>query len=365
MRGSKLGVILGLFTLGGAAIWVLAGVLGEFGDELRRSRKDTSALREELERTRAELAAADRRLQRMERDSNELAAATALMVVHQGRVRELLSRRLDEFEERLKHQAALSEALKDDLAKIRTLIGSSSIEVLQREVLYPSVRVEGKDVVGGGTLIYSKKEGGAGHTTYVLTASHVVRKPLRTGPDGSAQVNVKLYTPEGRADRVVSATVMARDDVKDIALLRLNTDAPFQNVVALASRNRIREVKIFTPVYAVGCPLGHDPFPTVGAISSLSKQVGGQNFWMMNAPTIFGNSGGGVFLRETHEMIGISNMICTFDNFVATPVYHMSVLLPLDVVYDWLDAQYLTYVYDPRVSREDCERMRAAARGTR
>lgn len=367
MRGTKFGaVVVGFLALGSAGVWVLASMLGDIGAELQRSRDDTSSLRAELERARVEIAATHERLRRMEAERNELAAASTVLLVEQGRVRELLSRRLDDFEERFKAHAALSEAFKDDLSKLRKLIGSASIDVLQRELLHPSVQVEGKDVVGGGTVIYSKRDHEAGYTTFVLTASHVVRKPLHRGSDGSPQVNVKLYTPEGKVDQVVRATVVARDDGKDIALLRLHSDALFRNVAALATRDRIREVKIFTPVYAVGCPLGHDPFPTVGAISSLSKKVGGQNFWMMNAPTIFGNSGGGVFLRDTHEMVGISNMICTYDNFVATPVYHMSVLLPLDVVYDWLDAHFMTFVYDPKVSREDCERMRAAAaKGTR
>ena len=57
------------------------------------------------------------------------------------------------------------------------------------------------------------------------------------------------------------------------------------------------------------------------------------------SPTIFGNSGGGIFHRETHEMIGISAMICTYDNLVSTPVPHLSIVVSLETVYDWLDEQ--------------------------
>jgi hypothetical protein len=72
---------------------------------------------------------------------------------------------------------------------------------------------------------------------------------------------------------------------------------------------------------------------------------------MMSAPTIFGNSGGGVFHRETLEMIGVSAMICTFDNPVSTPVPHLGILVPLDSVYDWLRDNKFTFLFDPASPR--------------
>ena len=81
----------------------------------------------------------------------------------------------------------------------------------------------------------------------------------------------------------------------------------------------------------------------------------------MNAPTIFGNSGGGIFHRETHELIGLSAMICTYDNFVSTPVPHMSIMVSMDAVYDWLDEQNLQFLYDPTATREACLKRRDTA----
>ena len=40
--------------------------------------------------------------------------------------------------------------------------------------------------------------------------------------------------------------------------------------------------------------------------ANLSKVLDGQSYWMINAPTIFGNSGGAIYLSETHEMLAAS-----------------------------------------------------------
>ena len=51
-------------------------------------------------------------------------------------------------------------------------------------------------------------------------------------------------------------------------------------------------------VYAVGCPLGNDPIPSRGEVSRLRNELDGENYWMINAPTYFGNSGGGDLPRR-------------------------------------------------------------------
>ena len=73
---------------------------------------------------------------------------------------------------------------------------------------------------------------------------------------------------------------------------------------------------------------------------------------MMNAPTTFGNSGGGIFSRETHRLIGVSVMVCTYDGD-ATPVSHLGILISMEGVYDWLDSIHYRFLYDPAVSIED------------
>ena len=223
---------------------------------------------------------------------------------------------------------------------------------LQRDLLGPSIQVTARGGVGGGTIL-SSLDGRA----WAVTAWHVVHKALR--PEGRESIEVKLYDAAGAPAETVSADLVIWDESKDLALLRLRTErraAPAR----LASRDTLRGLRVFTPLYTVGCPLGHDPLPTRGEIATLSKEVAGERFWMMNAPTIYGNSGGGVFHGDTHELIGVSVMICTYDGAVSVPVPHLGILAPLLTVYEWLDDQGFAFAYDPSASVEACEAERAA-----
>lgn len=221
--------------------------------------------------------------------------------------------------------------------------------VLQRDILGPSVQVGVGGSVGGGTLLFSRES-----HSYVITACHVIQKLLVAGEDAEtrAAAEVSLYDVEGACTDTVDGDLVAWDERKDLALLRLRTFHELPNVARLASRDMLHQVRVFTPIYAVGCPLGHDPLPTLGEIATLNKEVNGERFWMMNAPTIFGNSGGGVFHRESHELIGVSVMVCTYDGAVSTPVPHLGIMVSLETVYDWLDALGYQFIYDPEAPLE-------------
>lgn len=227
--------------------------------------------------------------------------------------------------------------------------GGPDIDGLHRDVLGPSVQVSAKGGVGGGTILSSGPSG-----TWVVTAFHVVQKAAG-GP-----AEVRLYDAAGTPVETVEADLVAYEEGRDLALLRFRDERRFSNTARLSARAALRNVRVFTPVYAVGCPLGHDPLPTLGEIVTLNKEVSGRRFWMMNAPTIFGNSGGGIFHRDTRELLGVSAMICTYDGAVSTPVPHLGILVSLDAVYDWLEELGLGHVVDPWASVEACEAARAA-----
>ncbi len=219
------------------------------------------------------------------------------------------------------------------------------VEALYRDVLFPSVQVSARGGVGGGTVLSSRPG-----LTYVVTAFHVIRKAVvRTGGAETREpVEVRMYDEAGAPLETLPGELTAYDDKKDLALIRVRADRTFPNVARLAARETLRGVRVFTPVYAVGCPLGHDPLPTIGEVAALHKDVSGERFWMMSAPTTFGNSGGGIFHRETRELIGVSVMVCTYDGPVSTPVPHLGIMVSLEVVYDWLDSLDCRFVYDPR-----------------
>jgi hypothetical protein len=58
---------------------------------------------------------------------------------------------------------------------------------------------------------------------------------------------------------------------------------------------------------------------------------------MINAPTYIGNSGGGIFDAQTHELIGIFSKIYNYGTSRPTVVPHMGLVVPLTKVYAWLD----------------------------
>ncbi|HZN63210.1 MAG TPA: serine protease [Planctomycetota bacterium] len=236
--------------------------------------------------------------------------------------------------------------LRDAVARLRK-DASRDAAMLDRAILRPSVQVVGRGGVGGGTVIRSEAEGPGAYGTYIVTAFHVLQKVVE--PE-RRPVQVKLYG-EGGESETVDSDLLIHDERRDLALLKLRSTKHYPIAARLAARERVRETSVFTPIYAVGCPLGHDPLPSFGEITTLRKEVNGERFWMMSAPTIFGNSGGGVFHRETLEMIGVSAMICTFDNPVSTPVPHLGILVPLDSVYDWLRENKFAFLYDPASAR--------------
>jgi S1-C subfamily serine protease len=275
-----------------------------------------------------------------------LAACAGLLAATGFRVDTLnqeIERLRSEFDRR--PQAAPAPAAAPVAAAPKDLDG------LQRDVLAPSVQVNAKGSVGGGTLLSSRE-----NRTYVVTAFHVVSKLAGPGSDRETRepADVTLYDAGGEPEETVAADLVEWNEGKDLALLRLRSVKEYPRVSRLASRETLRAVRVFTPIYAVGCPLGHDPLPTLGEIATLHKEVKGERFWMMNAPTIFGNSGGGIFHRESRELIGVSVMVCTYEGAVATPVPHLGVLVSLEAVYDWLDGLGLRCIYDPGVPSASC-----------
>jgi S1-C subfamily serine protease len=275
---------------------------------------------------------------------------------------EEIARRMDNLAAEIAGNDGTLRSLRDAMARLKK-DAARDAALLDRSILRPSVQVCGRGGVGGGTIIRSEPEAGGACGTYILTAFHVIQKSLErveAGHDRKSPVQVKVFPAEGPPETFES-DLLLNDERKDIALLKLRSTRHFLVAARLADRGRVRETTVFTPIYAVGCPLGHDPLPSFGEITTLRKEVSGERFWMMSAPTIFGNSGGGVFHRETLEMIGVSAMICTFDNPVSTPVPHLGILVPMDVVYDWLRDNNFGFLFDAAEASRPGAPARAAA----
>ena len=138
--------------------------------------------------------------------------------------------------------------------------------------------------------------------------------------------------------------MISHDADIDAALLKLETDQVFSRVARVLPRDEVESVGVWDPVYALGCPLGNDPIPTAGELSSKNNVLGGTNYWMINAPTYYGNSGGGVYMAEGNFLIGVFSKIYTHGKGNPIVVPHMGLCTPITAIYEWLDREDLAHV---------------------
>jgi len=209
-------------------------------------------------------------------------------------------------------------------------------QALYEDLLYPSVRITSSDGCGSGVIISNKLINSSTNELFVLTAGHVV--------GNEALVSVELFN----ATETIPAFVVATDTVKDLALLRI-TNYELRTTIypaKLAPRNYVP--KIFTPIWVVGCSLGYAPRPTEGCITVVSSEervassegnfpqssLLTPRYWEMNAPIWPGNSGGGVFLKDTYELIGIAVWVKVYHDQLAST---MGGIVPLQTIYEFLE----------------------------
>lgn len=330
-----------------------------------RERELTSAvlrLEEGIGHARAQLEQADVRIEVLEASKRRVDPVTM-----EQRIADL-TQRLDQsqrelalFQEResrmdsesREHIEALQSTFEDRLAD---LVVERNTGRMWNELLAPSVQILGDTTVGSGVLLHSQPRGTrapstseAGNTgeagedreegeyrTYVLTAWHVVRDVYGGAAASFHPVPVKIYDEQGDFDTYDADLVISNAEI-DVALLELQSSSFRTEGVALAPRGDLSGVSVFDPIYAVGCPLGNDPIPTSGEIASTSHEIDGVEYWMISAPTYIGNSGGGIFDAETHELLGIFSKIYTHGSMRSTIVPHMGLATPVARVYDWLD----------------------------
>lgn len=212
-------------------------------------------------------------------------------------------------------------------------------EQLWEALMGPVVQLNGQASVGSGVLLESVPHpDGQGFRTFLLTAWHVVRDMQQDPLDPRDPVPTRIYAPDGSVREESARVLCFRADL-DAALCELSTREPQPFGARLASRERILAARTFEPIYAVGCPLGTDPIPTAGQIAAPNHRVDGQHYWMINAPTYIGNSGGGIFDGQTLELIGLFSKIYNHGSVRPTIVPHMGLVTPLAAVLDWLEEQ--------------------------
>lgn len=248
---------------------------------------------------------------------------------------------------------------------------------LHERLLYPGVRVRAQKAMGSGTVIYCKPEDPESHPdefeTLVLTNHHVIEDLIEVKEDWDSTSGRKRFREFRESaiveffevkyhSRVISkngkeAEIVAWDDKVDLALLRLNTIAQFEHIATLAGRKRMeRGLYTFDAVYCVGCALGENPVVTHGQLSGFDHKIEAQPYLLHTAPSIFGNSGGALFLEETRELIGVPARIAVTG--FSTPITHMSYAIPTTTICKFLADKDFQYIYDPEYTSAQCKVVR-------
>lgn len=269
-------------------------------------------------------------------------------------------------------------------------MSTPTIQKVHEKFVYPIVRVvsqgKGGGAVGGsGIIVYSKPTTAKSkeHETYLLTNHHVIEGAITVSKKWNAalgadvkeetrsEVMAEFFGYEDLSRLVEAAAtradVVAWDAQRDLGLLQLKTKAKMDYVAPIMTpEDAKKKLFITTPVYTVGCGLGVPPLVTEGHIGGFDFQIDNYPYNLTTAPSIFGNSGGGVFSKESGEVIGVSARISVvLAGFSASPVTHMSFSIAPETIYDFLKEQMFNFIVDPSYTSAQCakdrERMKKKA----
>ena len=259
---------------------------------------------------------------------------------------------------------------------------SKEIKQKHEQMFYPTVRVRAQKAGGSGTVVYSKQHDGEYHT-YVITNHHVVSNCIhlekkwdpvikrKVDKEVLDTVSVEFFRYNNYSHTIgsfaVEADIVAYSEVnggQDWALLRVRDKENKADWIAkLFPLKDIDNVHIFDQTYAVGASLGHPPVASEGMITYMDDEIEHYKYWMSSAPTIFGNSGGAVYrwsaARKQYEYIGVPSRISIQPmGFSADAITHMGYFIPIERVYKLLKENNYHFIYDEKVSFDDCEKKR-------
>jgi len=240
-----------------------------------------------------------------------------------------------------------------------------TIKEKHEKFLYPVVRVFSKDAAGSGTIIYSEKDPKHEdeYLTFVLTNHHVIESLISYKQDWDSLLKRKVekefkekakveYFSYVRMSMVDSsnrfdADVVAYDKEHDLAVLKIDSPRRFEHIAKLIPEEQIRELKLFTDVVVCGCSLAHEPFCNFGQITFLNELIDQKKYLMTNANSIFGNSGGALFLADSGYLIGVPSRITGIQiGFGFDVTSWMGFSAHPERIYEFLKEQELRFLFD-------------------
>jgi|TARA_Y100000310_G_scaffold174351_1_gene174431 hypothetical protein len=241
---------------------------------------------------------------------------------------------------------------------------------LHEKVLYPVTRVKAGKAGGSGVLVYSEEDpDNAGkYINIVLTCQHVIDGAISVKNEWDSllkreikkdimeEVSVEIFDYDGSKISSANSTqaeIIAYDKNHDLAALKLTNTKPQDWVANIYPKGSIEDLKLFDEVWTSGCSLLHDPFSNKGELTYLREIIEQKAYLMYNAPSIFGNSGGGVFhgsggllglcSRITNIQLGFGIDVMTWMGFGTHP----------NRLYEFFEHQELQFLYEDDDSYHD------------
>ncbi len=245
---------------------------------------------------------------------------------------------IDRTEQKIKALDTRIDSMAPEVAVVPQPVVSPVHRSKAEMMIYPVVQLRGNGTVGSGVVVSCQRVNETTWETWIVTAYHVVEEVRDFASEEVVIREIRFFDPQlGRlSTEVHHGFEIANLPDTDLSLVRIDRKSPWNYIADAATESACDDLEVFDGVYAVGCPLGNQPLPTYGEISSQYKPVGEEVFWMVSAPTFFGNSGGGIFLAGDGRLVGISSMIYTYGKRSPMVVPHMGLFVPLHTVRSWL-----------------------------
>jgi len=257
------------------------------------------------------------------------------------------------------------------------------IKEKHEKMLYPSVRVRTGTAGGSGTVLYSKPVPGSDdeYETYVLTNNHVIESNIKVGKKWSALVKREVmqdtltpvdveffqwdYGSWDGGHSANKANIQCYDKEMDLGLVKLETPRKVEFIAQLFPQDEYKKrLRIFQEVCAVGAGMGHPPLATFGILNGFNDVIENYPYLFSSAPTIFGNSGGALYLAETGELIGVPSRITVAGGLFGggDAITHLSYSIPIWSIYKFLKEQMFSFIYDDSTTSAECEEKRKSKR---
>lgn len=171
------------------------------------------------------------------------------------------------------------------------------------------ITLETKKGIGTGFVVNPEGE--------ALTCNHVVA--------GAKEIKVTLAN-----ETEATAQVVARDESRDLALLKLDRTGLPAVVFTPAA-----QLRPGATVVAVGAPFGLENSVTQGVVSAVGREIKGQEYLQIDAALNEGNSGGPVINAEG-EVVGVAtSVVAEADN--------VGFALPSEAVLEFLRSQDIAF----------------------